>query len=186
MYSSFCWFTFLPETAVHFFENKDAWYIFSKWYSRMVSLTCIYPGTIQFHLAINTKSEHNRSMPNQWTRSAINVLHGHKYVIDQCQTNGRDQLSMSLHGHKHLIDQTNGHDQLSMPLLGHKHFIDQCQTNGHDQLSMSSWTQALNRSTPNQWAQSAINVPPWTQALNWSMPNRWDDQLSMSSTDTST
>ena len=138
MYSSFCWFTFLPETAVHFFENKDAWYIFSKWYSRMVSLTCIYPGTIQFHLAINTKSEHNRSMPNQWTRSAINVLHGHKYVIDKCQTNGRDQLSMSLHGHKHLIDQ--------------------CQTNGKISYQCPPWTQEHNWWMPNQWAWSAINV----------------------------
>ena len=45
-------------------------------------------------------------------------------------------------------------------LHGHKHVIDQRQTNGHDQLSMSTWTQARNRSMPNQWTQSAINVSP--------------------------
>ena len=47
------------------------------------------------------------------------------------QTNRRDQLSMSIRGHKHLIDQcqTNGHDKLSMSLHGHKHVIDQRQTN---------------------------------------------------------
>ena len=33
----------------------------------------------------------NRS--NQWARSAIIVLHGHKNVINQQQTNGRDLIS---------------------------------------------------------------------------------------------
>ena len=39
-------------------------------------------------------------------------LYGHKHIIDQRQTNWRDQLSMSFHGHKHVIDQcqTNGHN----------------------------------------------------------------------------
>ena len=35
----------------------------------------------------------NRSMPNQWARSAINVYQGHQLVIDQCQTNGLDLSS---------------------------------------------------------------------------------------------
>ena len=58
----------------------------------------------------------NRSIPNQCARSAINVskdtstqsisakpmgtisyqcLHGHKHLIDRCQTNGHNQQSMS-------------------------------------------------------------------------------------------
>ena len=58
----------------------------------------------------------NQSMPKQWALSAINVytdtstqsinaksmgtisyqcLHGRNHVIDQCQTNGHNQLSMS-------------------------------------------------------------------------------------------
>ena len=40
---------------------------------------------------------------------------------------------------------------------------------------MSTRTQALSRSTPNQWARSAINVSlrTQTQALNRSMLNKW-------------
>ena len=100
-------------------------------YSVNCSRTHIYPGSIQLHLATNTKPKHNLV--------SYQCLHRHKHVIDQGQTNGQDQLSMSLHWHKHLINQrqTNGHDQLSMSLHRHKHLIDQCQTNGHDQLSMS-------------------------------------------------
>ena len=83
-------------------------------------------------------------MPNQWARSAIYVLHGHKDIIDQRQTNGRDQLSMSLQGHKHLINQrqTNGRNQQSMSLHRHKHIIDQTQTNGRDLISYQSQLKA--------------------------------------------
>ena len=38
---------------------------------------------------------------------------------------------------------------------------------------MSTRTQAHNRSMPNQWAWSAINVSSGTQALNRSLPNQW-------------
>ena len=71
-------------------------------------------------------------------------LHVHKHIIDQ--TNGCDQLSMYLQGHKHVIDQrqTNGWDQLSMSLYGSKHSIDQYPTIGHNQLSMSVQTQERN------------------------------------------
>jgi len=101
-------------------------------YKLIITNDEIYPGTIQFHLAINTKSEHNLFR--------YQCLHEHKHLIDQHLINGRDQLSMSLHGHKHLIDQRliNGCDQLA--------------------INVSPQTQALDRSTPNQWARSAINV----------------------------
>ena len=61
-------------------------------------------------------------------------IYGHKHLINQCQTNGPDHLSMSLQVHKNLINQgqTNESNQLSMSLQRHKHLIDQCQTNGHD------------------------------------------------------
>ena len=55
-------------------------------YSRMFSLTRIYPGGTQFHLAIKTKP-------------------GHKHSMDQRQSNVRNQQSMSIQEHKHSIDQ---------------------------------------------------------------------------------
>ena len=58
---------------------------------------------------------------------------------------------MSTRTQAHNGHQTNGCNQLLMSLQGHK------QTNGHDQLSMSIRTQAHNRSTPNQWARSVIS-----------------------------
>ena len=141
-------------------------------YKLIITNDKIYPGTIQFHLAINTKFEHNLFR--------YQCLHEHQHLIDQHLINGRDQLSMSLHGHKHLIDQRliNGCDQLSMSLQGHKHLIGQRLINGRDHLSMflhrhkhlidqrlinggdqlSMSLQALNQSTPNQWARSSINV----------------------------
>ena len=45
--------------------------------------------------------------------------------------------------------------------------MDQRQVNWPNQLSMSTRTQAHNRSTPNQWVRSAINVSPGTQADQW-------------------
>ena len=107
-------------------------------------------------------------------------LHGHKHLIHQCQTNGHDQLSMTTQ--TQVLDRSTPnqwvrsaiHDYTDTStrsinanpmgaisyqgLHGHKHSIHQCQTNGHDQLSRSTRTQAHNRSMPNQWAQSDINV----------------------------
>ena len=52
-------------------------------------------------MSTRTQALH-RSMPNQWERSAINVLHGHKRVINQRQTNRRDNwldpLILGIHG----------------------------------------------------------------------------------------
>ena len=48
----------------------------------------------------------------------------HKHLIDQRQTNGRNQQSISLYRHKHLIDQT--------------------QTNGRDLISYQSQLKACN------------------------------------------
>ena len=76
----------------------------------------------------------NRSAPNQWAQSAINVCmdtsnkcinaksmgtisyqcpQGHTYKIGRCQTNCHTQLLMSTHTHtqaRHYQWQTNGHD----------------------------------------------------------------------------
>ena len=48
--------------------------------------------------------------------------------------------------------------------LGHNLVIYQCQPGVR--------TRPCNRSTPNQWAWSIINVSPWTQALDRSKPNQ--------------
>ena len=70
-------------------------------------------------------------------------------------------------------------------LQGHKHVINHCQTNGHNQPSMSTWTQEHNKSMPNQWAPSAINVYRDT-SMQLSMPNRWAWSAINVYTDTST
>ena len=64
---------------------------------------------------------------------------------------GHDQLSMSLHGHKHLIDQCqiNGHDQLSMSSTDTS-MPSKRQTNGQDQLSTASKDTSMQLSMPNQ------------------------------------
>ena len=78
-------------------------------YSINGSRTRIYPGTIQFQLAVNAKPRHN--LVSYQCQPAA-----HKLVIDQPKTNGRDQLSIFFHGHKHVIDQcqTNEHGQLAL------------------------------------------------------------------------
>ena len=55
-------------------------------------------------------------MPNQWAWSAINVSLGTQ-ALNRHQTNGHIELSM-FNGHKNVLDQcqTNGFDQLSMSL----------------------------------------------------------------------
>ena len=98
-------------------------------------------------------------MPNEWARSAINV-----YLDISMQLSMPNQWARSS----------------TMSLHWHKHLIDQYHKNGHNQLSMSTRTQARNQSTPNQRVQSAINVSSWTQALDLSMPMNGHDQLSMS------
>ena len=65
----------------------------------------------------------NRSMPNQWALSAINVY----MDATMLSINAKPMGTISY-----------------QCLQGHKHLIDHCQTNGHDQLSMSTWTQAGN------------------------------------------
>ena len=100
-------------------------------------------------------------------------------------TNGRDQLSMSLQGHKNLSKyiRTQALNQ-SMPNQWAGSSInvspgtqepDQSRPNQWEQsaINVSPATQALDRSRPNQWGQSAINVSPGTQALDRSMPNQW-------------
>ena len=117
--------------------------------------------TIQFYLAINTKPGHNLV--------SYQCLHRHKHVIDQCQTHGRDQLSMSLHGYKQVIYQcqTNWHDQLSMSLHGHKHVIDQHQTNGRDQQSMSlnGHKQVINQCQTNWHNQLSMSLHGHKQVI---------------------
>jgi len=49
----------------------------------------------------------------------------------------------------------------------------QAKPMGEISYNVSPWTQALNRSTPNHKAQSAINVSPQTQAHNRFKPNQW-------------
>ena len=73
----------------------------------------------------------NRSMPNQWAQSAINIY----MDISMQLSNAKpiDTISYQyLQGHKHVIDQnqTNGHNQLSMSTRKKKCNY-QCQTNGH-------------------------------------------------------
>ena len=105
---------------------------------------------------------------------------GHKLLINQCQTNGHYQLSMSTQTqalYQSMPDQwalsainfytdtrTLSINAKPMGTISyqclhwHKHSINQCQTNGHDQLSMSTQTQAQHQSKPNQCARSAINI----------------------------
>ena len=78
---------------------------------------------------------------------------------------------------------TNGRDQLSMSLQGHKNLSKYIRTQALNQSMPNQWagssinvspgTQEPNRSRPNQWEQSAINVSPGTQALDRSMSNQW-------------
>jgi len=89
----------------------------------------------------------NRSIPNRWARSAINV----SKITSTQSISAKPMGTISyqcLHGHKHLIDR--------------------CQTNGHNQQSMSPGTQSM----PNQWARSAINVNTDT-STQLSMPSQW-------------
>ena len=60
---------------------------------------------------------------------------GHELVINQRQTNKRDQLTMSEPGQNLVNYQCQP---------GHKLVINQCQTNRRDQLSMSTQTLASN------------------------------------------
>ena len=100
----------------------------------------------------------NRSMPNQWALSAINVY----MDATMLSINAKPMGTISY-----------------QCLHGCNHVIDQCQTNGHNQLSMSTGTQALNRSLPNQWARSAINVNMDT-SRQFSMPNHWEQSSTLS------
>ena len=107
-------------------------------------------------------------------------LQGHEHLIHQCQINGHNHLSMSTRTqalNPSMPDQCsqspiNVYKDTSTWFINakpmgtisyqclhrHKHIINQRRTCRRDQLSMSTQTKARNRSTPNQWAKSAINV----------------------------
>ena len=59
--------------------------------------------------------------------------------------------------------QTNGLDELSMSLHGHKHLMDLCQTNGLDQLSMSSMDTSTLMINAKPMGAISYQYPPTTQ-----------------------
>ena len=78
----------------------------------------------------------------------------HKHLIDQRQTNGRNQQSISLYRHKHLIDQT--------------------QTNGRDLISYQSQLKACNY----QWQITGQDPQPQNREQLLSRSNQYEVSIS--------
>ena len=103
-------------------------------------------------------------------------LHRHKHIIDQRHTNGRDQLSMSLTDKSTYQSIPNQWKQSAINVLhGHKHIIAHRQTNGHDQLSMSGHKNLINQCQINGHDQ--LSTASTDTSMQLSMPNWHNLQL---------